>query len=54
MSDSQLRIKVNRIIIQSGFEKSADLLSPIVKIINMRYSNIQRDQVLRVTNAALL
>lgn len=53
MSDSQLRLQVNRLIIQSGFDKSEKLLSPIVKIIKMRHGNINKDQVLRVTKEAL-
>jgi len=53
MSDLQLRLKINRLIIQSGFEKSEELLSPIVKIITMRHSNIKKDQLLRITKDAL-
>ena len=53
MSDSQLRLQVNRLIIQSGFEKSDELLSPIVKIIKMRNCDFNREQVLRVTKDAL-
>jgi len=53
MSDSQLRLQVNRLIIQSGFDKSEELLSPIVKIIKMRHGNINKDQVLRITREAL-
>jgi hypothetical protein len=53
MSDVQLRLKVNRLIIQSGFEKSEELLSPIVKIIKMRHTNIDKSQVLRITKEVL-
>jgi len=53
MSDLQLRLKVNRLIIQSGYQKSEELLSPIMKIIKMRHGNINRDQILRVTKEAL-
>jgi len=53
MSDLQLRLKVNRLIIQSGFEKSEALLSPIVKIMSMRHGNINKDIILRITKDAL-
>jgi len=53
MSDLQLRLKINRLIVQSGYAKSEELLSPIVKIIKMRHGNIDRDQVLRITKEAL-
>jgi hypothetical protein len=53
MSDSQLRIKVDRLIIQSGFKKSDELLSPILKVIKMRHGTINRDQALRITKEAL-
>lgn len=53
MSDSQLRLQVNRLIIQSGYEKSEMLLSPIVKIIKMRNRDFNREQVLRVTKDVL-
>jgi len=53
MSDSQLRLQINRLIIQSGFQKSEELLSPIVKIIQMRNSSFNREQVLRITKDAL-
>jgi hypothetical protein len=54
MSDSQLRLKINRLIIQSGFKKSDELLFPIMKIIKMRHGDINRDQALRITKEALL
>jgi len=53
MSDIQLRLQVDRLIIQSGFDKSEELLSPIVKIIKMRHGNIDQNQVLRITKEAL-
>lgn len=53
MSDSQLRLKINRLIIQSGYEKSDELLLPIIKILKMRHCDINRDQALRITKEAL-
>jgi len=53
MSDIQLEIKVNRIVNQSGFKKSQDMLCPIMRIIQMRHKNISKDQALRVTKLVL-
>lgn len=53
MSDLQLRLQVDRLIIHSGFKKSDEMLSPIVKIIKMRNSDFNREQVLRITKDAL-
>ncbi len=53
MSDSQLRLKVNRLIIHSGYEKSEELLSPIVKIVKMRHGNVNKEQIIRITKEAL-
>lgn len=53
MSDIQLEIKVNRIVNQSGFKKSQNMLSPIMKIINMRHKDIDKKQALRVVKSIL-
>jgi len=53
MSDLQLRLKINRLIIQSGYEKCDELMLPIIKILKMRHGNINKDQVLRITKEAL-
>lgn len=53
MSDIQLKIKVNRIVNQSGFIKSQEMLCPIMKIIKMRHKDISKDQALRVTKLVL-
>jgi len=53
MSDMQLELKVNRLVIQSGFEKSKDMLCPIMKIIQMRHKDISKNQALRVTKLVL-
>ena len=53
MSDIQLGIKVNRIVAQSGFEKSNEMLCPIMKIIQMRHKSISKDQALRVAKQVL-
>ncbi len=53
MSDIVLEIKVNRIVNQSGFKKSQNMLCPILKIIQMRHKDISKDQALRITKLVL-
>ena len=53
MSDIQLGVKISKIIHQSGFTKSQDMLCPIVRIIKMRHKNISKDQALRVVKSVL-
>ncbi len=53
MSDIQLEIKINRMVNQSGFNKSQDMLCPIMRIIKMRYKDISKNQALRVVKSVL-
>ena len=53
MSDMQLELKVKRIVTQSGFVKSKDMLCPIMKIIQMRHKDISKKQIIRVTKLVL-
>jgi len=48
MSDIQLGMKVQRLVIQSGFEKNEVMVSPIIKIIKMRYKDVPKEQAYRV------
>ena len=48
MSDLQLGVKVERLVIHSGFGKTEELICPIMKIIQMRYKDISKEQVHRV------
>lgn len=53
MSDKQLKVKVSRIVAQSGFEKSADLVCPVLKVLQMRHKDIDKVQALRIVNEVL-
>jgi hypothetical protein len=53
MSDIQLEVKVNRIVVHSGFKKSNELICPIMKILQMRYKDLDKSQALRVTKSVL-
>lgn len=53
MSDKKLEIEVNRLVLHSGFKKSEDMLSPILKIIKMRHKEVGRTQALRVAKDIL-
>jgi len=53
MSDLQLGVKVNRLIIHSGFDKTAELICPIMKIVQMRYKNVSKEQAYRVVKETI-
>ena len=48
MSDLQLGIKVKRLVIHSGFNKTEELVCPIMKIVQMRYKDVSKEQAYRV------
>ena len=53
MSDMKLKLKVDRLVLHSGFSKQETLLSPLMKIIQMRYKEVDKQQALRVTKLVL-
>ena len=53
MSDIQLGVKIERIVAQSGFNKTSQMLCPIMKIIQMRYKDVTKEQALRVSKSIL-
>ncbi|MEA2051082.1 MAG: hypothetical protein U9O56_10195 [Campylobacterota bacterium] len=53
MSDIQLEIKINRLLGQSGYEKSEALITPIMKILQMRHKDLDKSQALRVSKSIL-
>jgi len=53
MSNMELKIKVNRLVIQSGYEKSEALICPIMKIMKMRYKDVPHEQVSKVVKEVL-
>lgn len=54
MSDKQLKLQVTRIVAQSGFEKSGELVMPVMKVLQMRHKDIDKKRALRVTKEVLL
>ena len=48
MSDLQLGVKVQRLVIHSGFDKTDELICPIMRIIQMRYKDVSKEQAYRV------
>jgi len=48
MSDLQLGVKVERLVIHSGFDKTTELICPIMKIVQMRYKDVPKEQAYRV------
>lgn len=53
MSDLELEVKVNRLVVQSGLPKSESLVSPILKILQMRYKDLDKKRALRVTKSLM-
>lgn len=53
MSDKQLKVKITRIVAQSGFEKSEELISPVLKVLKMRHKDLDKKQALRITKEVL-
>lgn len=53
MSDLQVKIKVDSLLIESGFAKTDKLACPIAKILHMRHSDIPLQQAIRVANSVL-
>ena len=53
MSDLQLQLKVDRLVLHSGFKKSQDMLVPIIKIIKMRHKEVPKIQALKVIKLVL-
>lgn len=53
MNDLHLRLKVTRIIAQSGCEKSSDLVCPILKVLQMRHKDLDKGQALKITKEVL-
>jgi len=53
MSDLQLGVKVQRLVIHSGFDKTEDMFCPIMKIIQMRYKDVSKEQAYRVVKQTI-
>lgn len=53
MSDLKLKLKVNRLVLQSGFPKKETMLCSLMKIIQMRHKEVDKQQALRVTKLVL-
>lgn len=53
MSDTQLKLKIDRLVIQSGFGKSEKMICPIMKIVQMRYKSVSKEQAYRLAKQVL-
>ncbi len=53
MSDIKLKLKLDRLVLQSGFSKKETMLCPLIKIIQMRHKDVDKQQALRVTKLVL-
>ncbi len=53
MSDISLKLKIDRLVLQSGFAKKETMLCPLMKIVQMRHKDVDKQQALRVTKLVL-
>jgi len=53
MSDITLKLKIDRLVWQSGFAKKKTMLCPLMKIVQMRHKDVDKQQALRVTKLVL-
>lgn len=54
MSNSQIKLKVTRIVAQCGYEKSESLVSPVMKVLQMRHKDIDKKQALKIVKEVLV
>jgi hypothetical protein len=50
MSDIEIKRKIRTYIRNSGFEANSKMICPIVRIMNMKYSEIDNKKVVSFTN----
>lgn len=53
MSDNILKVKMDRIILHSGYEKSEKMICSLAKIAQMRHKEVTKEQALRVSHQLL-
>lgn len=53
MADSLLKTKIHRLISDSGLPKSQRMLCPIVKVMQMRYRAVPKEQVRKAAKEVL-
>jgi hypothetical protein len=54
MSNMELKIKINRLVLHSGYEKSEQMVCPIIKIMKMRHKDVPELQIRRAAYEALI
>ncbi len=53
MSDLKLKLKIDRLVLQSGFPKKETMLCPLMKIVQMRHKEVDKQQALRVAKLVI-
>lgn len=53
MSDTLLKVKMNRIILHSGQERSEKIICSLAKIVQMRHKEVSKEQAIRVSKSLL-
>lgn len=53
MSDILIKNEIKKLIRESGFKKSPDMICPIMRLFKMRYSNVDSAKVYTIANKLL-
>jgi len=48
MSNMELKIKMNRIVLHSGYEKTKQMMCPVIKIMRMRHKDVPSEQITKI------
>lgn len=51
VSDIQLKSEINNLVDKSGYEKSKDMMCPIIKILTMRHKDVSSQQIYKVAKS---
>ena len=53
MSDLLLKREIRKVVRESGFEKNSKLVCSIVKVLNMKYKNIDSQKAHKIVSEVL-
>lgn len=53
MSNMELKIKINRLVLHSGYKKSEQMICPIIKIMKMRHKGVPEIQIRKIAQEIL-
>lgn len=54
MSNMELKVKMDRLVLHSGYEKNEQIYCSVVKIMKMRYKDVPLHQINKIAKEVLL